>query len=79
MILTLACQQIAAWREQFGEMVPVAVNVSPLQLVDPGFPDLVARTLRHFNIPPALLTLEITESAVVTLMERAREQIGRDS
>ena len=77
LILTLACQQIAEWRETFGNMVPVAVNVSPLQLLDPGFPDLVVRTLRHFNIPPELMTLEITESAAVTHMEQARERIGQ--
>ena len=77
LILTLACHQIAEWRETFGSIVPVAVNVSPLQLLDPGFPDLVVRTLRHFNIPPALLTLEITESAAVTHMEQARGQIAQ--
>ena len=77
LILTLACHQIADWRETFGRMVPVAVNVSPLQLLDPGFPDLVVRTLRHFNIPPQQLTLEITESAAVTHMEQAREQIAQ--
>jgi len=77
LILTLACHQIADWRETFGRMVPVAVNVSPLQLLDPGFPDLVVRTLRHFNIPPPLLTLEITESAAVTHMGQAREQIAQ--
>jgi len=77
LILTLACQQIAEWRETFGHVVPVAVNVSPLQLLDPGFPELVVRTLRHFNIPPSLMTLEITESAAVTHMDQAREQIGQ--
>jgi diguanylate cyclase (GGDEF)-like protein len=77
LILTLACHQIAEWRETFGNMVPVAVNVSPLQLLDPGFPDLVVRTLRHFNVPPALLTLEITESAAVTHLDQARVQIGQ--
>lgn len=77
LILTLACHQIAEWRETFGSMVPVAVNVSPLQLLDPGFPDLVVRTLRHFNVPPELLTLEITESAAVTHMEQARGQIAQ--
>lgn len=77
LILTLACHQIAEWRETFGSIVPVAVNVSPLQLLDPGFPDLVVRTLQHFNIPPALLTLEITESAAVTHMEQARGQIAQ--
>ena len=77
LILTLACHQIAEWRESFGNTVPVAVNVSPLQLLDPGFPDLVVRTLRHFNVPADLLTLEITESAAITHLDQAREQIGQ--
>jgi diguanylate cyclase (GGDEF)-like protein len=77
LILTLACHQIAEWRETFGRMVPVAVNVSPLQLLDPGFPELVVGTLRHFTIAPELLTLEITESAAVTHMEQARGQIAQ--
>ena len=75
LILTLACQQLADWRQEFSTVVPVAVNVSPLQLLDPNFPDLVVRTLRHFNVPAELLTLEITESAAVTHMDEARAQI----
>ena len=75
MILTLACQQLADWRQVFGAVVPVAVNVSPLQLLDPNFPDLVVRTLRHFKVPAELLTLEITESAAVMHMDEARAQI----
>jgi len=77
LILTLACQQIAEWREAFGRVVPVAVNVSPLQLLDPGFPELVLRTLRHYDIPPHALSLEITEGAAVAHMDEARERIGR--
>ncbi len=74
-ILTQACRQIAQWRRQFGTMVPVAVNVSPLQLLDAAFPDLVVSILAEFDVPPALLTLEITESAAVTHMDQANEQL----
>lgn len=77
LILTQACRQIAAWRAQGHPVVPVAVNVSPLQLLDSGFPQAVMNTLRDFQVPPALLTLEITESAAVTHMEQAREQISQ--
>jgi diguanylate cyclase (GGDEF)-like protein len=77
LILTLACQQIAEWREAFQKVVPVAINVSPLQLLDPGFPELVLRTLRHYEIPPHTLSLEITEGAAVAHMEQARERIGQ--
>jgi len=75
LILAQACQQQARWHQAFGTTVPVAVNVSPLQLLDPAFPDMVANTLRQYGVPPALLTLEITESAAVTHLEQARQQL----
>lgn len=76
LILTLACRQVAAWQRSFERVVPVAVNVSPLQLLDPGFVELVLATMRRFEVAPRLLSLEITESAAVTHMEQARERIG---
>lgn len=76
LILAQACSQTATWRAEFGHCVPVAVNVSPLELLDPGFPDEVARLLRRHGVPPALLSLEITESAAVAHMEEARGRIG---
>lgn len=77
MLLEQACQQLSDWRREGGAVVPVAVNVSPLQLQDPGFPAYVARTLQAFQVPPALLTLEMTESAAVRDAEQARERIAR--
>ena len=77
MLLEQACQQLGDWLSEGGPVVPVAVNVSPLQLQDPGFPAHVARTLQAFHVPPALLTLEMTESAAVRDAEQARERITR--
>lgn len=77
LILTQACRQLAQWQAEGGLVVPVAVNVSPLQLLDVGFPAAVMRTLAEAGVPPALLTLEITESAAVTHMAQARDQIGQ--
>ncbi len=75
-ILALACAQLAAWQAACGGVVPVAVNVSPLQLLEPGFPELVMRTLAQAGVSPQTLTLEITETAAVTHMEQARGQIA---
>lgn len=77
LILAQACQQLARWRAGHQTALPVAVNVSPLQLLDPGFPEMVVNTLAQYGVPPALLTLEITESAAVTHLEQARDQIQR--
>jgi diguanylate cyclase (GGDEF)-like protein/PAS domain S-box-containing protein len=77
LILAQACQQVARWQRERQVALPVAVNVSPLQLLDPGFPEMVDNTLTQYGVPPELLTLEITESAAVTHLEQARDQILR--
>lgn len=43
----------------------VAVNVSPLQLCEPGFVALVRETLEASGLPPRCLELEITEGVLV--------------
>jgi len=75
LILAQACQQLARWQSELQTALPVAVNVSPLQLLDAGFPGMVANTLQQYGVSPTLLTLEITESAAVTHLEQARDQI----
>lgn len=74
-LLERACRQIASWRAELGTCVPVAVNVSTMQLLDQGFPQLVQRVLRETGIPPACLTLEITESAAVENLESTQVQL----
>jgi predicted signal transduction protein with EAL and GGDEF domain len=76
LILERACTQIERWRADFGHCVPVAVNVSPLQLLDPGFTDDVLQLLSRHGVAPGLLSLEITESVAVTHMEEARGRIA---
>ncbi|SHF47829.1 EAL domain, c-di-GMP-specific phosphodiesterase class I (or its enzymatically inactive variant) [Jatrophihabitans endophyticus] len=57
-----------ALRDQPRLQVPVAVNVSPLELTDPRFvPDVLAAL---GDLPPRRLTLEITESAVMADLDR---------
>jgi len=51
-ILTQACRQLAQWRDAGLPLVPVAVNVSPLQLLDAQFPAAVMNTLAQFQCPP---------------------------
>lgn len=74
-LLRRACRQIAAWRTQFAIGVPVAVNVSPLQMLDPRFPQLVARVLDESNVEAQWLTLEITESSAVQNLAQTVSQV----
>lgn len=75
LLLSQACEQVALWRQRFSKVVPVAVNVSPLQMLDGGFPELVEQLLLQYSLPAHAITLEITESAAVANLDQAREQI----
>jgi diguanylate cyclase (GGDEF)-like protein/PAS domain S-box-containing protein len=76
LILDKACAQVAAWLAAGEALVPVAVNVSPLQLLDPAFPSLVARSMALHRVPPQSLSIEITETAAATHLDEARLRIA---
>jgi diguanylate cyclase (GGDEF)-like protein/PAS domain S-box-containing protein len=61
-ILRAACAQMAEWRAlPRGAALTVSVNVAARQLGDPGFSDLLGKTLQETGLDPAALRLEIRE------------------
>jgi EAL domain-containing protein (putative c-di-GMP-specific phosphodiesterase class I) len=44
----------------------VAVNLSPRSLLDPQLPEVVGELLERWGVPPRFLTLELTESFLMT-------------
>jgi diguanylate cyclase (GGDEF)-like protein len=54
----------------------VAVNVSPLQLRDKGFPERVLRLLDETGLTPSRLQLEITESVLLANNETTRSVLA---
>lgn len=67
-----ACRQIAAWLAEGLDVVPIAINVSPKQLRDQRFVDVIRESVAHYGIRPELLEIEITERCVVEDFERPR-------
>jgi diguanylate cyclase (GGDEF)-like protein/PAS domain S-box-containing protein len=65
-VLETACRQAAAWLAEHGDLAPktTSVNVSARQLLEPCFPQFVAKVLASTGLPPHRLTVEITETAV---------------
>jgi diguanylate cyclase (GGDEF)-like protein len=63
-LLEQACRQGVAWRRE-GHDLMVSVNLSPLQLGEPGLAAEVADILHRTGLPAHRLQLEITESAAV--------------
>jgi EAL domain-containing protein (putative c-di-GMP-specific phosphodiesterase class I) len=64
-VLQAAVEQLGAWRDQ-GVVVGMSVNLSVRNLLEPGLVDRVDRLLAGAGVPPGLLTLELTEGAVMT-------------
>ena len=64
-ILEEACQQQVYWREETGEEIIVAVNVSVRQLIDPHFIQKMDKILLKTGIKPTSLEIEITESMMM--------------
>jgi len=55
---------LRSWAD-YDVRLPVAVNLSPRSLLDQDLPDLVGGLLERFDVPAALLKLELTESFLV--------------
>jgi EAL domain-containing protein (putative c-di-GMP-specific phosphodiesterase class I) len=73
-VLGTALQQGRSWYAR-GRLLPVAVNLSARSLHDPGLVDEIAGALDANGLPPELLLLEITESAVMVDPARAAETL----
>ncbi len=70
-VLEQAWDQAARWHAQ-GAALCVGVNISAHELLAPGFAERLAATLaRQPGVPPALLELEVLESAAIGDMAQA--------
>jgi len=69
-VLEQAIDQCKRWSEN-GIGLTIAVNLSTRNLLDPGLPGSIAELLEFYKVSPACLSLEITESAVMSRPEHA--------
>ena len=65
-VLIEACTQCAAWRKEGYDSIDVAVNVSGRQLEESGFATDVEAVLASTGLPASALSMEVTESVIVT-------------
>jgi diguanylate cyclase (GGDEF)-like protein len=75
-VLTRAVRDAKGWAEA-GLALTVSVNISARCLLDSGLPEAVASTLAAVGLPAQLVTLEITESAIIADPFRAQDVINR--
>jgi EAL domain-containing protein (putative c-di-GMP-specific phosphodiesterase class I) len=71
LVLDRAVAACASWRAASGEDIGISVNLSARSLLDTMLPGVVAATLRRHDLPSHLLTLEITETIMLSDADRA--------
>lgn len=64
-VLRTACQQTKQWRNMGIALNRIAVNVSAIQFLHRGFPNLVSSILTETGLEAEVLELELTESALI--------------
>jgi diguanylate cyclase (GGDEF)-like protein len=77
-VLEQACFQAVAWHEAHPEAAPrLSVNLSAKQFQHPRLVEEIARSVRTSGLDPRMLTLEITESAIMADTDGAAETLVR--
>jgi EAL domain-containing protein (putative c-di-GMP-specific phosphodiesterase class I) len=72
-VLDRACRDAASWWRESGRELPVCVNVSALSMQLPNMARTIADALQRSELPPRLLTVEITETAVISDPQTVRK------
>ena len=74
-VLKTACAQARQWQDLGLPPLPVAVNVSALQLHQGCFLQVVRRVLSETGLAPQYLELELTESVLLSNAENSRSTL----
>jgi len=74
-VLRETCRQAKQWQEEGLSPLPVAENVSPIQLGRQDFAERVKQILSDTGLAPEMLHVEVTETAVMSNFEEGRLQL----
>lgn len=75
-VLESGLAELARWASQPAlDRLGLSVNVSGRSLLEPGFVEQVAATLSEAEVDPQKVTVEVTETALVTDLELAASQL----
>ena len=70
-VIREVCRQQRAWREAGLPMIPISINLSPRQFLEDGLVEHIEVALEENDVPPSMLSFEITESMVMDNLDDA--------
>jgi diguanylate cyclase len=76
-VLAVACEQVVRWQQAMPRCadLDLAVNLSPVQLRDSDFLEVITTSLNRSGLPASSLTLEVTEGMLLQDLGLARRQL----
>lgn len=64
-VLAQTCKRAKAWLTKYNKPIIFSINVSPLQFENQLFFNKLNETLQHYDYPPSLLEIEVTENLLM--------------
>lgn len=74
-VIEEVCRHMRTWIDAGVNIVPVSINISPIQIQTEGFVEHVTLTLKAFDIDPKLIEFEVTESVLVQQFAHLEKQV----
>jgi EAL domain-containing protein (putative c-di-GMP-specific phosphodiesterase class I) len=78
-VLGRACADVAGWRQSGCTPVPIAVNISAVQLQRADLPATIQKLTKQHGVRPSMLQLELTESAAFERREGRTGESNEDA
>jgi diguanylate cyclase (GGDEF)-like protein len=75
-VVSTAIMQLAEWQGQ-GTFTPIAINLSPYNLLDLGLLNFTLQLLDDFNVSPDMLEIELVESSTSINIEQISYRINK--
>jgi len=75
-VIEAVFRQLLVWKSQGVRLVPVAINVSGLQLMHVDFAARLLKTMERYAIESSLVHIEITESVAMHNADEVTEQVA---
>ena len=74
-VIDRACKDLSIWNRDRSEPIPVAINVSAMQLLHADVAGHFKTASERFSVPLSWLEAEVTETAVIEDFKRAVEKL----
>jgi diguanylate cyclase (GGDEF)-like protein/PAS domain S-box-containing protein len=78
-VIARACEDVVRWRDSGCTPVPIAVNISAVQLQRSNLPATILKLTTQYGVRPSMLQLELTESAVFERREGRTGESNEDA